>query len=295
MANPLVSAIIIFLNGEEFLAEAIDSVLAQDYRPIELLLVDDGSGEGATRLARNYAQRHPQEIRCLEHPGHENRGMSASRNLGVQHALGEYIAFLDADDVWLPEKIGEQVAILAAHPEAALVYGKTQIWHGWDARQPDAKDFFYPLGVAEERVYSAPTMLAALIENRFQTPTTCNALIARAAYLQLGGFEESFRGMYEDQAFFAKLYLRFPTYVSGKVWARYRQHAGNSDQPFSRAGYYRERRRLLEFVHGIADTAPVALDANTRRVIARELWRARHPRLAALRMAFREKWRKMAS
>ncbi len=295
MANPLVSAIIIFLNGEEFLAEAIESVLAQDYRPIELLLVDDGSGEGATRLAQDYVQRHPHEIRYLEHPGHENRGMSAARNLGVQHARGEFIAFLDADDVWLPRKIGEQVAILAAHPQVALVYGKTQIWHGWDTRQSGAKDFFYPLGVAEERVNEAPTMLAALIENRFQSPTTCNAMITRAAYLELGGFEESFRGMYEDQAFFAKLYLRFPTFVSGKCWARYRQHGSNSGRPFSRVGYYRERRRLLEFVHGIASTTPAALDANARRVIARELWRARHPRLAALRMAFREKWRKMAS
>ena len=294
MANPLVSAIIIFLNGEEFLAEAIDSVLAQDYRPIELLLVDDGSNAAATRLAQDFAHRHPEVVRYLDHPGHGNRGMSASRNLGVQHARGEFVAFLDADDVWLPEKIGEQVAILAEHPQVAMVYGKTQIWHSWDPRQSDAKDFFYALGVAGNRVHPAPTMLAALVENRFQSPTTCNTIITRAAYLQLGGFEESFRGMYEDQAFFAKLYLRFPTYVSDRFWARYRQHGGNSGKPFSRVGYYRERRRLLEFVHGIATKSPIELDAGTRGVIARERWRARLPRLAALRMSIRERWRRLA-
>ena len=81
-ARPVVSAITIFYNGERFLGEAIESVLAQTYPSWELLLVDDGSTDGASEIARSYAARHPERIRYLEHSGHRNRGMSASPRFG---------------------------------------------------------------------------------------------------------------------------------------------------------------------------------------------------------------------
>src|SRR5256885_6022630 len=120
--SPLVSAITIFYNGKTFIAEAIESVVAQTYPSWELLLVDDGSTDGASEIARDYAARHPERIRYLEHDGHRNRGMSASRNLGLQHSRGALVAFLDSDDVWLPEKIARQVATLDAHPEAQMTF-----------------------------------------------------------------------------------------------------------------------------------------------------------------------------
>src|ERR1043165_10106697 len=107
---PAVTAITIFLNEEKFLVEAVESVLAQSSQDWELLLVDDGSSDGSTEIARSYAERHPDRIRRLEHPGHANRGMSASRNLGVSQARGRYVGFLDADDVWLPGQLAEQCA-----------------------------------------------------------------------------------------------------------------------------------------------------------------------------------------
>ena len=76
---PLVSAIVIFLNEERFLAQAIGSVLAQSHANWELLLVDDGSTDGSSVIARDFAARDPRRIRCYEHAGHANRGMSASR------------------------------------------------------------------------------------------------------------------------------------------------------------------------------------------------------------------------
>src|SRR6266566_10127625 len=109
-----VSVVIIFFNAERFIQEAIDSVFAQTYKNWELLLVDDGSGEGSTAIARSYVERDPQHVRYLEHPGHANRGMSASRNLGIGNAQGAYVAFLDADDVWFSNILEEQVAILEA-------------------------------------------------------------------------------------------------------------------------------------------------------------------------------------
>src|SRR6266545_8317921 len=97
--SPLVSTVMIFLDAEPFLEEAIDSVFVQTYRHWELLLVDDGSTDGSSDIAKRYAREHPGRVRYLEHPGHENRGTSASRNLGVRHSRGELVALLDADDV----------------------------------------------------------------------------------------------------------------------------------------------------------------------------------------------------
>src|SRR5205823_7019859 len=98
--EPLVTGVIIFLNGEAFLAEAIESVRAQTWLNWELLLVDDGSTDHSTAIARSYAEKFPAQIRYLEHENHANCGMSASRNLGIHNARGEFIAFLDVDDLW---------------------------------------------------------------------------------------------------------------------------------------------------------------------------------------------------
>ena len=115
---PRVSSIVIFLNAKAFIREAVDSVLAQSYSDWDLWLVDDGSTDGSTEIAREYERVHRGKGRYVEHPGHENKGMSASRNLGLSHAAGEYVAFLDADDVWLPQKLEEQVA---EHLEARIL------------------------------------------------------------------------------------------------------------------------------------------------------------------------------
>jgi len=133
----LVSAIIIFFNAEKFIEEAIESVLAQSYDNWELLLVDDGSEDNSTMIARRYEKKYQPKVRCFEHDGHSNQGMSASRNLGLSHARGEYIAFLDADDVWMPHKLEQQAAILNSRPEAAMVYGRTLIWYSWSGEPED--------------------------------------------------------------------------------------------------------------------------------------------------------------
>src|SRR6476646_9148242 len=88
--RPLVSVIVPFWNARPFIGEAIDSVLAQTLEPGELLLVDDGSSDGSTDIAKGYADRFPERIRYVEHESHQNRGVAASRNLGVRHAKGRY-------------------------------------------------------------------------------------------------------------------------------------------------------------------------------------------------------------
>ncbi|HET9798430.1 MAG TPA: glycosyltransferase family 2 protein [Gemmatimonadaceae bacterium] len=222
--RPLVSAILIFLNGRRFLGEAIESVLAQRYGEWELLLVDDGSTDGASDIAREYAERHAGRIRYLEHAGHRNLGMSASRNAGLREARGHFVALLDADDVWLPEKLATQVALMAEQPAAQMTFGPTRFWFGWTGSSADAaRDSIRALR-APPGLHRPPGMLRLFLAGRALTPATCSVLIRRDALAATGGFEERFTGLYEDQAFFVKAFLKLACYVTTDVLDLYRQH-----------------------------------------------------------------------
>ena len=118
--DPLISCVMIFLNGEKYIGAAIESVLAQSRSDWELILVDDGTTDGATRIVRSYCEAHPGRIRMISHPGGRNLGMSASRNAGVRASRGRYVAFLDADDIWLPARLETHVAELERNPEVAM-------------------------------------------------------------------------------------------------------------------------------------------------------------------------------
>ncbi|BAZ10121.1 family 2 glycosyl transferase [Calothrix sp. NIES-4071] len=226
-SKPLVSCIIIFFNAkkENFFEEAIESIFAQTYHNWELLLADDGSTDSSTAIALQYAQRYPEKVRYVEHEGHQNRGMSATRNLGIRHAQGEYIALLDADDIWLPQKLEKQVAILSAQPEAAMVYGSTRMWYSWTGNPLDTqRDFQRLLGVQPDTIVKPPTMVKLFLQGKAETPGTCSVLMRRSLFKDVGGFEESFRGMFEDQAFFYKTCLHKTVFVESGCWDRYRQH-----------------------------------------------------------------------
>ncbi len=117
MANPLVSVVIPVFNGERYLAETIESVFAQTRDDLELILVDDGSTDGSREIAARY------DARLLLQ---ERGGPGAARNLGVAHARGRYLAFLDHDDLWVPEKLEWQLDVLAADPGIDLLFGHVQ-------------------------------------------------------------------------------------------------------------------------------------------------------------------------
>jgi hypothetical protein len=264
--KPLVSCIITFWNAEEFVAEAVESVLAQTHDNLELLLIDDGSTDGSTRIALRYAESFPEKVRYLEHAEHENRGAAASRNLGIDQARGEYIALLDSDDVWLERKLEEQVAILDSHPEAGMVYGQSQYWHSWTTKPEDAhRDHVPKLGVQTETLFE-PGMLSTLVYplGAATAPCPSDLMLRRAAVERIGGFEEAFRGMYQlydDQTFLAKMYLNEPVYVAGKCWDRYRQHPDQCVSVVRDAGQQHTVRLaflrwLAEYfyAHGVGDT-----------------------------------------
>ena len=122
----VVSVIIPVYNGERFLAEAIDSVFAQDYRPIEVIVVDDGSDDRSAEIARSY-----DDVTVLSQV---NSGLAAARNAGIAVATGAFIAFLDADDVMLPSNLRIQVDYIHDHPEVGCTLGA---WENFGAPADD--------------------------------------------------------------------------------------------------------------------------------------------------------------
>jgi len=276
--KPLVSTIIIFFDAERFLEEAIGSVFAQTYDAWELLLVNDGSNDGSVAIAQRWAKQHPSKVRYLEHTGHQNRGMSASRNLGIAYAKGEYIAFLDADDVWLSNKLDRQVAILAAQPEAAMVYGPAQWWYSWTGRAEDRlRDYIPEPGVPANTLVEAPALLRRFLRLPDISPVPSSVLIRRHIVEQVGGFEERFRGLYEDQVFFAKVCLAAPVFVSGECSARYRQHPhSNCASTLETASTVRAQflRWLAEYVG--------AKNGALSTPLRRQIWPCRYPNLDRL-------------
>lgn len=119
-----VGVIIPVYNMEAYLSDAVEGVLGQTFQNWEAWLVDDGSADNSPKIAMAFAERYPDKIHYLEHPNHQNRGVSASRNLALDQCACELIAFLDADDTWDPEKLQLQVAVFEKHPDVGLVYGQ---------------------------------------------------------------------------------------------------------------------------------------------------------------------------
>ena len=232
---PMVSGIIIFLNGEDYIEEAIQSVLAQTFADWELILVDDGSTDGATAIARRYAEAHPGRIIYTEHPGHENRGMSASRNAGLNLARGKYVSFLDADDIWLPERLEHHVDILESHPDVAMSMGPTLLWSSWSTpkgsgRKPwFAMDIPTELGLPVMTPLDPPIVAIGFLEKHGgNVPGICSLMVRRDDVLAVGGFEDAFRTLYEDQVFFFKITLNRRVIATDRILDRYRQHPGSA-------------------------------------------------------------------
>jgi glycosyltransferase involved in cell wall biosynthesis len=224
---PLVSIVMTFRDAERFIAESIESVTNLLFGSWELILVDDGSSDCSTAVAMRAADELSARIRYLRHDGHLNLGMSASRNLALAEARAEYIAFLDADDVWLPDALDERVRLLESCPAAAMVYGPTEWWSSWRGDLPEPRDFkdrvadAFPSGVC----ISGFDVFASYLRDGGLVPCMCSVLVRREAALRAGGFENAFREMFEDQAFYARLLLGNDVVLTHESGARYRQHA----------------------------------------------------------------------
>lgn len=113
--NKIVSVIIPAYNRELYPAETIESVLAQTYRPIEIIVVDDGSTDGTAEVAKSFSGT----VRCFYK---SNSGSSAARNKGIKKALGSFFSFLDSYDLWVEEKLSRQMAVLDSDEDQDMVF-----------------------------------------------------------------------------------------------------------------------------------------------------------------------------
>jgi glycosyltransferase involved in cell wall biosynthesis len=118
--KPLASCIIPVYNGERYLAAALESVFRQDYRPFEVIVVDDGSTDSSACIARSYTKAH--------YIYQSNQGVTAARNAGISASRGKFIAFLDQDDLWTPVKLSIQIAYLLRHPDIGYVLAKQRLF-----------------------------------------------------------------------------------------------------------------------------------------------------------------------
>ena len=282
-ARPRVSVVTPVHNAAPYIDETIGSVLAQTWSDFELLLCDDGSTDGSTDLAQEWATRHPDRIRYLAHPGHANRGASPTRNMGVSAARGDLIALLDADDVWRPQKLAEQIEIIDAHPEVGMVCGTVRYWASWNGGQ----DELVPSGHVQDRLVHPPeTSLALYPLGSAPAPCPSDLLLRREAVESIGGFEERFIGarqLYEDQAFLSKLYLTWPVFFSTSQWLDYRQHQDSCVAWVSREGLYDEvRLDFLEWFQTYLEDRPETPRA-VRSAVARSLLAYRRPHVHRVR------------
>ncbi len=200
-ALPLVSVIVPVHNGEAYLEQALESIRDQDYRPLEVIVIDDGSTDGTASIARRFSE----DLHYLYQP---RAGPAAARNAGLRLARGEWIAFLDADDLWPPGKLVQQAAYLRDDPGLQVVLGRVQQIE--DAIPRAAGSALTP-GYRE-------------IGDPLTSFVVGSALVRRAAFERIGRFDAGL-SFSEDVDWFMKAReLDVPLLAVGEIALLYRRH-----------------------------------------------------------------------
>lgn len=280
---PTVSVILIFYNDERFLPESVESVFAQTYTDWELILADDGSTDGSTEIAVGWAERFPDRVRYVDHDEHANLGPSAARNLGFRSAWGRYIAILDSDDIWEPEKLSEQVAILDANPVVGMLFGASLYWWSWAGEEALRADRRMAIGVREDEIHHPPSLAHLLYPlGKGVPPCPSSWMIRREVVERVGGWEEHLRPVYEDQGFLSKAYLETSVWVSSRCWDRYRRHQGQIVMTTTDLGLQEARREFLVWYERYLRERG-RQDPRVWLALRRAWLPYRHPRVAAAR------------
>ena len=207
--KPRVTVVIPCYNRERFIRGTLESVLSQTYPNLEIVAMDDGSTDGTRKILEDYGGR----IRILEHPSRINKGQSAAINLGIRSTKGEYIAILDSDDLWAPEKIERQMEFLEKNPDVGLVYVNG---FAVDKEGKTLYKLFRPGHVepnSPERV---------LLECHFNVPS--NALVRRSAFEMAGEFDETMRSAQDHDMAIRLAEVTKPAYLDEPLWY-YRRHS----------------------------------------------------------------------
>lgn len=204
-----VSIIITFYNGKEWLKEAIDSVLSQTYSNIEVLLVNDGSKENITEIVTDYGDK-------IRYFLKENGGVSTARNLGIKESTGDYIAFMDSDDCWMPEKLEKQIAFME---NQGILWSNTG-YYNWF---PDEDD---RLELVDNSLSYDNIFMQTLVSLRIATPSV---VVSRKCFEQIDGLEfpvEMRKG--QDTAFYSTMSRHYPLGLIQEPLMKVRMRSDNS-------------------------------------------------------------------
>lgn len=261
--TPLVSVVTATFNMGQYVSEAIESVLTQDWPAIELIVVDDGSTDDTTQVLEAYA-RHP----CVTVIRQANAGQTRAKNVGLGAARGEFIGFCDADNAWLPGKLRRQVPLLLATHCAGVSYGDIALIgpNGEVLPTPRAKRW-------------GGRITGRLLADNFVTFNT--ALVRRGVLEEFGRFDESLR-MAIDYDLWLRISTKYEFLYVPEVFVKYRIWGG---QMSHRTGerldsYFRLLERFLERYPASVSPADVA-GAYAHTYITRGIWRAREGDRAA--------------
>jgi len=241
--NSKVSVIVPFYNRGKFLAETIESILGQTYSNWELILVDDGSTDRSELTARHFISKHPEKIFIYSHPKNENLGASSSRNLGVQNATGDFITFVDSDDILLQDALEIQLNAFHENPDADVVCGTLRYWFSWDKlNYQKESDFVVDLGVDKQKLYRPPQLFIHNLGYSGRKPGMGCFMVRKGITDGTRLFEDGFRYTCEDQICWAKLSLNTKIYVLDRCLLKYRQHSISSTSEVTR-----ERRAISDW------------------------------------------------
>lgn len=216
MRDPLVTVVIPVYNHEAYVLETLDSVFAQTFRDFEVVVVNDGSPDRTGELLRPLAEAG--RIRYIEQ---RNQGPAVARNRGISEARGEFVAILDDDDLWPPDRLSWQFETLSQHSEAVVVYGQVEF-------VLDGKSLgLHPMGPAP----CGDVFDAFLGNGWIQSPG--QALIRRRALERIGGFDAGIWGT-DDWDLWLRLSQQGEFCYCPRVSLRYRLHENNASRNFLR-------------------------------------------------------------
>lgn len=220
---PVVSAIIPAYNAEDFIAETLDSVFAQTYRPLEIIVVDDGSTDRTAEVVKNYLQRNDNETN-LRYIYQQNSGPSGARNSGIKSSTGKYVAFLDADDLWPEDKLSKQAGLMELYPDVVLTFGDMRrfskskgIAESMFIRQKCTKEFF------GDSFYVKDAYNKLLTRNFIPTGT----VIIRKDFFQYSDLFDEYLRCVEDWDLWLRIAMHGTIAYSTDVWELKRDHENN--------------------------------------------------------------------
>ena len=222
-ARPLVSIVVPTYNGARFLREALDSLLAQTYENIEIILLDDASTDATSQVAAEYGDR----IKYIRQPS--NLGIYDNVNAGIALARGEFVATYHADDIYLPTIVQQQVEYLLAHPDVGAVFCSDIFV---DAEGREYGRIVLPADVRGERPLNYPTVVNALLKHKNRFLVCPTAMVRAAVHRDVGVYNQSRYRNSSDLEMWLRIARRYPIAVLESHLMKYRHFHGNSSQRY---------------------------------------------------------------